>query len=242
MFGAAGKAFAQIFSPSFRRVLLKSIGLALLLIIVIGISLHRAIAALSAYGASGAAAGEWGAQWAWGLLVWFVSFAAGLGIFAGAIFLMPAVTAFAGSFFVDEIAELVERAHYADDPPGRALPFWRALLEGLKTALLAIVVYLAAAPFLLIAGLGFIVLFLANSYLLGREYYLLAAMRFRPPAEAKALRRARRTDVFISGMMIAFVVSIPVVNLITPLFAMAFMVHMYKRTTRFGPDWIVQKR
>jgi uncharacterized protein involved in cysteine biosynthesis len=37
-------------------------------------------------------------------------------------------------------------------------------------------------------------------------------------------------------------VSIPVVNLITPLFAMAFMVHMYKRTTRFGPDWIVQKR
>ena len=35
-------------------------------------------------------------------------------------------------------------------------------------------------------------MFLANAYLLSREYFLLAAMRFRPPAEAKAMRRAHR--------------------------------------------------
>jgi uncharacterized protein involved in cysteine biosynthesis len=32
-------------------------------------------------------------------------------------------------------------------------------------------------------------------------------------------------------MFIAAFVSIPIVNLATPLFAMAFMVHVYKRTT-----------
>ena len=42
---------------------------------------------------------------------------AGLGIITGAVFLMPAVTAFVGSFFVDEIAEAVERAYYPADPP-----------------------------------------------------------------------------------------------------------------------------
>ena len=109
MFEAAGKAFIQMFSPPFRRVLFKSIGLALLLMVVIGIGLHRALAALAAQGATGRRASITAAHWGWDIFVWFVSFAAGLGIFAGAVFLMPAITAFVGSFFVDEIAEVVER-------------------------------------------------------------------------------------------------------------------------------------
>ena len=123
---------------------------------------------------------------------------------------MPAVTAFVGTFFVDEIADEVERAHYPADPPGRALPLWRALIEGIKTALLAIAVYLCAVPFLLFAGLGLVIMFLATAYLLGREYFLLAAMRFRPPEEAKALRRADRGSVFLAGLLIALFVSIPI--------------------------------
>lgn len=234
MFEAAAKAFVQMFSPPFRRVLLKSIGLAILLIVAIGIGLHRAVAELAAHGASWATGSDWGPQWAWNLLVWIVSFAAGFGIFAGAIFLMPAITAFVGSFFVDEIAELVERRHYASDPPGHALPLLRALIEGLSAAVLAITVYLCAAPLLLFAGLGFIIMFLANAYLLGREYFLLAAMRFRTPSEAKEMRRIHRTSVYFAGMLIAFVVSIPVVNLVTPLFAMAFMVHVHKRIAGGG--------
>jgi len=35
--------------------------------------------------------------------------------------------------------------------------------------------------------------------------------------------------IFIAGMFIAAFVSIPIVNLATPLFGMAFMVHMHKR-------------
>jgi CysZ protein len=35
--------------------------------------------------------------------------------------------------------------------------------------------------------------------------------------------------VFVAGMVIAVFVSIPVINLATPVFAMAFMVHIHKR-------------
>ncbi len=241
MFEAAGKAFLQMFTPPFRRVLLKTIGLALLMIVVIAIGLHRAFASLAEGGANWATGHEWGPQWGWHILVWFVSFAAGLGIIAGAIFLMPAIAAFVGSFFVDEIAEEVERRHYPNDPPGHALVLWRALIEGLRAALLAIVVYLCAAPLLLFVGLGFIIMFIANAYLLGREYFLLAAMRFRTPAEARALYRAHRAGVFIYGMMIAFVVSIPVLNFITPLFAMAYMVHIHKQMSARGLAMITQR-
>ncbi len=112
-----------------------------------------------------------------------------------------------------------------------ALPLWRAVLEGGKTALLAVLIYVCAAPLLLVAGLGAVVFFLATAWLLGREYFDLAAMRFRPPAEAKALRKRNAATVFVGGLLIAAFVSIPVVNLATPLFAMALMVHVHKRVS-----------
>ncbi len=63
-----------------------------------------------------------------------------------------------------------------------------------KTALLAVVIYLCAAPFMLFAGFGAVIFFLATAYILGREYFELAAMRFRPPAEAKLLRKRHAGD------------------------------------------------
>jgi uncharacterized protein involved in cysteine biosynthesis len=52
---------------------------------------------------------------------------------------------------------------------------------------------------------------------LGREYFELAAMRFRSPAEAKAMRKQNAAIVFTGGLIIAAFVSIPIVNLATPL-------------------------
>ena len=200
-----------------------------------------------------AAWAETGANWAeqatgvaphaaWSALAWVLSVMAGLGIITGALFLMPAVTAFVGSFFVDEIAEVVEREYYPADPPGRALPFFRALIEGLKFAALALLVYLCALPFVLFAGLGIIILFLANSYLLGREYFELAAMRFRPPHEAKSMRKSNAVYLFLAGMFIAAFVSIPIVNLATPIFAMAFMVHVHKKLSGKRTELIAPPR
>jgi uncharacterized protein involved in cysteine biosynthesis len=54
-------------------------------------------------------------------------------------------------------------------------------------------------------------------------------MRFRPPAEAKALRKRHGSEVFGAGLLIALFVSIPILNLATPLFGTALMVHMHKR-------------
>jgi len=152
------------------------------------------------------------------------------------------VTAFVGSFFVDEIGEKVERAHYPAEPAGSALPVLNALVEGIKIALLSLLVYVVALPFVLFAGFGLVVLFVANAYLLSREYFELAAMRFRPPLEAKAMRRANSGYVFASGLIIALFVSIPIVNLATPIFAMAFMVHIHKRLAGKRVELIEPKR
>jgi uncharacterized protein involved in cysteine biosynthesis len=230
MFSAASMALAQMFTAPFRAVLFKSIGLAILLLALFGIGLNRLFGWLASVGNSylDGVIGP-GFQMPLHALIWVLALSAGFGLIAGALFIMPAVTAFVASFFSDEIAEEVEHVHYPADPPGVAVPLWTAGIEGIKTALLALLVYLCALPFVLFAGIGFLILFMANAYLLGREYFLLAAMRFRPVAEAKALRRRHQTTVFTAGLFIAAFVSIPILNLATPLFGMAFMTHVHKR-------------
>ena len=230
MLNAAVKALSQLTSPPFRAVLLKSAGLALALIALMGVGLHRLLAWLATSGA------DWlesvlgaNAHMLLSILTWILSIAAGLGVIVGSVFLMPAVTALVGSFFVDEIALEVERTHYPADPVGRPPPMTRSLIEGVKTALLAVLVYLIAVPFLLFAGIGALVFFFAAAYLLGREYFELAAMRHHSVADAKRLRKTYHGTVFVAGLLIAAFVSVPIVNLATPLFAMALMVHLYKR-------------
>ncbi len=166
MLDAAIKALAQMGSPPFRTLLLKAIALAIVLIIVLGIGIDRGLVALVERG------GAWiethvgsGAHTPVNILEWIVAIAAGLGIIAGAVFLMPAVTALVAGFFADAIAEEVERAHYPEDPVGTAVPIGIAILEGIKAALLAILIYLLAVPFLLIAGLGFLIFFFATAFM-----------------------------------------------------------------------------
>jgi CysZ protein len=232
MVDAAVKALAQTLSPPFRTVLLKSVALALALLVLLGIGLHRLLVLLA----------SWGEAWTQSLLgqvahtllvvlSWMLTIAAGLGVVAGAIFLMPAVTSLVASFFSDEIALEVERTHYPDEPAGRPLPVARAVFEGSKTAAAAIGIYLLAVPFLLVAGLGVIIFFLASAFLLGREYFELAAMRHVSPVEARQLRIQNQRTVLMAGGLIAAFVAIPIVNLATPLFGTALMVHVYKRLT-----------
>lgn len=235
MLDAAVKALSQLLSPPFRAVLLKSAGLALVLIVLIGIGLHQLLAWLATAGT------DWlesvlgaSAHTPLSILSWILSIAAGLGVVVGSVLLMPAVTALVGSFFVDEIALEVEHAHYPTEPVGRPPPAMRSLIEGIKTALLAVLVYLVAVPFLLFAGFGAVIFFLATAYLLGREYFELAAMRYHPVTDAKRLRKMHKGTVFVAGLLIATFVAIPIVNLAAPLFAMALMVHVRRRTDDGG--------
>jgi uncharacterized protein involved in cysteine biosynthesis len=243
MLDAAVKALSQILSPPMRSILWRSIGLALVLIVVLAIGLQRLLSWFAVYG-EGWAEGLLGPGFHTPLnaLAWIISIAAGLGVVFGAVFLMPAITSLVASVFVDEVGELVEREHYPAERPGVALPFGVAMTEGVKTALLTVLVYLIALPFVFVAGAGFIAFFIATAWLLGREYFELAAMRFRSPAEAKAMRKHNAGLVFTAGLVIAAFVSIPIVNLATPLFGMAFMVHMHKRLSGPRPELIEPAR
>ncbi len=217
MIESAMQAFGETFSPPLRRILVKSIGLAFLLLIVLGMILQAAITHLVAL--------------PYPFDMALAIFTA-LGIIAGAIYLMPPITSLVASLFFDEIAEQVERRNYPADPAGKALPVTTSVLLSLRFFGLVLAVNLIALILLILPGVNVAVFFFANGYLLGREYFELAAMRFRPIDEARALRRANALRVFLAGLVIAGIVIIPILNLITPVFATAFMVRMHKKISR----------
>src|SRR6185312_13189786 len=131
---------------------------------------------------------------------------------------------------------IIEKNEYPLDPPGQAVPTVRAVLLSLKFLAVVILGNIVALFLLLVPGVNVAAFFLVNGYLLGREYFEFAAMRFREEAEAKALRRRNFGTVFLAGLVIAVFLAIPVLNLLTPLFAAALMVHLHKLVSRREPS------
>lgn len=218
MLDAAVKAINQVLSPPFRSVLWRSLGLTLALLVVIWLALQALLGHFLDL------------PFAW--LDAAIAVFAGLGLLVGMAFLVGPITSLVAGLFLDEIAAHVEASYYPDDPPGRELPLARALVLSAKFAAVVVLVNVVALLLLLVPGVNLIAFLAANGYLIGREYFELAALRHLPEAEAKRLRRKKRVQVFLGGLMIAGFLAIPLINLLTPLFATAFMVHLFKRVQR----------
>jgi len=214
---AARLAASQIFAPEFRPVLWKSLGLTLLLAIACWIVLNSAITVFVA-----PMLGEW--PWVLTAIIWMM----GVGLFIGAGFLIAPVTAIFAGLFLDDVAEHVEKHGYPQDALGKPVPIGEGLYLAMKFTLVIIGANLFALMLVLIPGVNFAVFFLVNGYLLGREYFTFAAMRFRSEKEARELRAANATTIFMAGMIIAGFMAIPILNLLTPIFAATLMVHLHK--------------
>jgi uncharacterized protein involved in cysteine biosynthesis len=219
MLDAFAKAIAQLPDPALKRVLLRSMA-----------------------GAAGVFALLCGGAWFalvrlnlsdLPLLNTLVDILGVLAILALAVILYPAaVTALIG-LFLEDVARAVERKHYPQAPPPRAQGVGEAALGALRFALAALVVNLVALPLylvlLLVPPLNVFVFYGVNGYLVGREYFELAASRRLPPEGVRELQRANGARVFLAGGLTAFLLTVPVVNLVAPIIGTAAMVHVFEK-------------
>lgn len=222
---AARAAAQRLFTPEFRRVFMKTLGLTLLGLAALWFGLQQAFDAFAFPWIEAALPGL--PAWA-GWIGFVAAVVAGLGFALGLALLIAPVTAIIAGLFLDEAAEIVEREDYPADPPGRAMPAIPALWISIKFFGVVILGNILAFLLLLVPGVNVAAFFLVNGYLLGREAFEFAAMRFRDEADAKALRRRHTGTVFLGGLVIAAFLAVPLLNLLTPLFAAAMMVHLHK--------------
>ncbi|WP_127520126.1 sulfate transporter family protein [Mesorhizobium sp. Z1-4] len=222
---AARAAVSRLLTPEFRGVFFKSLGLTLLLLVLAWLALRGVLTGfvfpwIDAFLPS---MPDW-TSW-FGVLA---GVAASLGIAVGLAFLIAPVTAAIAGLFIDDVAQVVEARDYPQDPPGKAVPLVRGIVLSAKFLGVVLLANLGALLLLLVPGVNIAAFFLVNGYLLGREFFEFAAMRFRSEPDAKAMRRRNGGTVFLAGIVIAAFMAIPLVNLLTPLFAAAMMVHLHK--------------
>lgn len=223
IFAAVFAAIRQVLSTRLRRMVLRSLGLTVALLVALWGLLTKGLdLLLRTYPLSEK----------YPLLDSIVYFLGGAGLVVLLIFLLPAVSAFVGGFFLDEAAAVVEATDYPADRPGTPMPTMTSVLFGLRFAGLALLLNLAALTLIFIPIVNVAAFFLVNTYLLSREYFEMAAGRFMPPHEAADLRRRFRPKVLAGGAVLAALMMVPVLNLVTPIFAIALMVHVNKQVQR----------
>lgn len=217
------RALGHLADRRFRSILLRSILIAL-----------ATLAALSA-----------GAIWALGLLPETVHlpligevglpFATLEGLAVGAavllsLVLMVPVAALVVTFFLDEAAAAVEEACYPGLGPARATGFLEELRTGIAFMVTLIAVNALALLFYLLSGpLAPLAFWAVNGYLIGREYFELVALRRVSLDEMKRLRRRHLIQIWLAGVLVAVLLTLPLAGLVAPLLGVATLVHTFHR-------------
>ena len=231
---AARRSLANLFAPETRGVFWKVLGLTALVLVVLWFALRESFLAFAMPWLSAAMPDV--PDWA-GWLTFVIGIFASLGLALAQALLLAPVTAIIAGFFLDDVAEVIAKRDYPTEPAGKALPMGEAILGSVKFLGVVILGNIVALFLLFIPGVNLIAFFLVNGYLLGREFFEFAAMRFRTPAEARLFRSKHSSAVFLAGLLIAGFLAIPIVNLLTPLFAAGLMVHLHKLVSRRDPTF-----
>lgn len=223
------KALAQLPDPRFRRILWLGIGGTIALLVAAYAALLWLIDAVAAGPVTLPWVGE--ITWIGDLLGW-----GSLGLMLLlSVFLMIPVASAITSFFLDDVADAVEAQHYPALPAADRASFWDGLRDTVSFLGLMLVANLAAiALYLLFPPFAPIIFYVMNGYLLGREYFQVAAMRREGRAGARTLRRKHTAKIWIAGILMALPLSIPVVNLFVPILGAATFTHLYHRLTDQG--------
>lgn len=220
---AAGLALSQMFHRRF----LKIMGIGILSSVAALFALYHLLrsAVLWLLG-DGVSLPFWGPVTLSQDLVGWASLVAVLG---ASVFLMVPIAQAVQSVFLDEIADAVEDRHYPHVPRGTPMPFVSALLDGLRAMgvliainILALILYLVFPPLAPVIFVG------VNGFLLGREYFLLAAQRHMPRPNARALGRHHVIEVWMLGALMVIPLTVPVLNLAVPVLGAASFTHLFQ--------------
>ena len=225
------KSLGQLGDPRFQAVLWKGLGLTIALLV----GAAWGFVALIGWFVPDTVTLPWIGQIGWTDNV--LSFAA-VGLMLGlSVFLMvPVASAFTG-IFLDDVAEAVEDRHYPGLPPVPRLSIGAMLSDSLAFLGVMLAANLLMLLFYFFSGpLAPVLFWLVNGFLLGREYFQMAAMRRLGREGAIALRKRYGGRIWLAGILMVVPLSIPLVNLLVPILGAATFTHLTHRLQAQAPS------
>jgi uncharacterized protein involved in cysteine biosynthesis len=223
-------ALNQMTDPRFRRVLFTGIGLTLALLIGASVLFVWMLSGLLGDQVTLPFIGE--VRWLDDLASWGI----GIALAVLSTFLMIPVASAITSMFLDTVAQAVEDAHYPRLGKATPVPFLEAVLDSIGflgvlilANLLALIVYLILIATVALAPVAPLVFWGLNGFLLGREYFTLAAIRRVGRKQAKVLRSRYALTIWAAGVLMAIPLSVPFLNLVIPILGAATFTHLFHR-------------
>ena len=218
------KSIAQFDDPKFRRVLWRGLGLTIVLLIAACLLVNFGINQLlsSAWAANLIGDQSW--------LGALINIGGVLFTIALSIWLMVPVTSAIIALFLDEVAQAVEARHYPHLPKQTATKLQDQILVGIRFLAILLLANVGALILSMIVPLlAPFVFWATNGYLLGREYFQMAAMRRMPRAQAQELYQRHQGSIWTAGILMAIPMSIPLVGLFIPILGAATFTHQFER-------------
>jgi uncharacterized protein involved in cysteine biosynthesis len=224
IFSDFGKALAQLGDPRFRRVLWLGMALSIALLVGAYAAFLGVLDAADPGNIEFPVIGK--VTWLGDLLSWGSFF---LMMFFSMFLMIPVASAIT-SLFLDDVAQAVEDKHYPHLPAPPRVPLWTAFVDTVNfLGLLIGANILAFVAYALLPFAAPLIFYSLNGFLLGREYFQIAAMRREGRAGARALRSRNRGQIWLAGCLMAVPLSIPFVNLLIPVLGAATFTHLYHR-------------
>jgi CysZ protein len=172
----------------------------------------------------------------WRPLNWLVDLMGGVAVLGLSWLFFPAVVTLIMSLFLERVAAAVEALDFPGRSPPRRQPIGETLGAMLRLTGLTLLLNLLALPvYLLLPGINLFLFVALNGYLLGREYFEVVALRRLDAAATRAARSRFGLRVFLGGVVIAALFALPLVNLVAPVLATAFMLHVFEALPRVEP-------
>lgn len=218
------KSVAQFDDPKFRRVLWRGLGLTIVLLIAACLLVNFGINQLlsSAWAANMIGDQSW--------LGALINIGGVLFTIALSIWLMVPVTSAIIALFLDEVAQAVEARHYPHLPKQTATKLQDQILVGIRFLGILLLANIGALILSMIVPLlAPFVFWATNGYLMGREYFQMAAMRRMPRAQAQELFQRHQGSIWTAGILMAIPMSIPLVGLFIPILGAATFTHQFER-------------
>lgn len=229
MIGQFFKAVAQLDDPKLRRVLWLSTFLSLLVFAALWLGLWFAMDNISADAIPG---GAWLSEKLGEAFDWLAGSLFVIALLLLTLMLFPAVITVIVGFFLERVVVAVEARHYPQLPQPRVASLSETVMSTVKFGLIVVLVNLLALPFyallIFLPPMNVLLFYLVNGYLVSREYFELVALRRLDPPAASRLRRRNRGRLLFAGMLLVLLMTIPIVNLLTPVLAAAFMLHVFQ--------------
>lgn len=144
------------------------------------------------------------------------------------VFLMVPVAAMFSGLFLEDVAHAVEARHYPGLPDLPRQPLIDSAIGAVNFfGVLVAVNLLALLLYGVVGPLAPLMFWAVNGYLLGREYFEMAATRRIGRTGAKALRKANAGRIWLAGCLMAAPLSLPFINLVIPVLGAATFTHLF---------------